>query len=140
MRRESSIFKSTPYSQGFSLIELAILIVVLGFALSAIFLAFNTTLQNAPDSTSKSVALELANSRMEIILGQRRINGSAIDVCALPSPPSICTIPAEIIGYTITSTIEGYSINTDSTYQSIKVSVKGPREVSVDLYTLVGSD
>jgi type II secretory pathway pseudopilin PulG len=128
------------YQQGFTLIELAILIVVVGFALGGIFLAFNTVLQGSSGLNSKTVALELANSRMDIILGQYRITGVASDICELSSPPEICRISPEISGYTISSTIDPYSINGDSTYQLIEVSVEGPHQVSVDLHTLVGRD
>ena len=73
---------------------------------------------------------------MEIIIGQRRINGfsSLSDPCVSGTPPAVC---ADITGYTITSTISAYTIEGDSNYKLIDVLVRGPRNVNADLKTLV---
>ncbi len=124
---------------GFSLIELVVFIVVISFAISGIFLAFTTALQKAPLSNPQTIAIELASARMEIIIGQRRINGFSnfSDPCAGGSQPVMCTLPAGITGYTTTSTISTYTVGTDSNYKVINVVVTGPQNARADLKTLV---
>jgi len=124
------------HSAGFSLIELVIFIVVIGIAVSGIFLAFNTALQKTPLVNSQTTANELASARMEIIIGQRRMVGfnSFTDICP---GPAVCTIPAAITGYTITSSITTYTVGSDSNYKLIDVTATGPNNAKAELKTLV---
>jgi len=125
-------------SAGFSLIELVIFIVVIGLAVSGVFLAFSTTLQNTPLVNTQTLANQLAVARMEIIIGQRRMFGfsNTIDIC---SGPAVCTVPAVITGYTITSSITGYTVGSDSNYKLIAVTVTGPQNSKAVLQTLVAA-
>ncbi len=123
-------------SKGFSLIELVVFIVVIGLALSGVFLAFSTALQKSPGVNAETTALELAAARMNIIIGQRHINGfsATSDPCTAGSPPAMC---AGTTGYTVTSSISPYTVNTDSNYKLIDVLVSGPQHANADLKTLV---
>lgn len=127
--------------KGFSLVELVVFIVVIGFAISSVFLAFQTALTQTPYGNSQTVATLLAQGRMDFILGQRRLIGFAnfSDLCTGVSPPTICTLPAAITGYTITSSITTTTINSDSNYKIITVTVNGPHNSAATLNTLVAS-
>ena len=127
-------------NRGITLIEVIIFIVIIGFVISSIFVAFNTTLQKTSTVNPQTTAIELANARMEIILGQRRMNGftTLSDPC-VSSPPAVCTIPAGITGFTVTSTISTLTIGGDSNYKSIDVLVTGPQNSRANLKTLVAS-
>lgn len=127
--------------KGFSLVELVVFIVVIGVAISSVFLAFQTALTQTPYGNSQTVATLLAQGRMDFILGQRRLIGFAnfSDLCTSVSPPAICTLPAAITGYTITSSITTTTIGSDSNYKIITVTVTGPHSSAATLNTLVAS-
>jgi type II secretory pathway pseudopilin PulG len=122
---------------GFSLIELIVFILVIGIVSSGILGAFQTTLQNAPTGNYQTIALGLAQERMELILAQRRLKGFTLfsDPCA-SGGPSICTLPT---GYSINSnTISSpYTINSDSNYKKITVTISGLGDAT--LTAIVGS-
>ncbi|MCX7121086.1 MAG: type II secretion system protein [Gammaproteobacteria bacterium] len=126
------------HSAGFSLIELVVFIVVIGLAVSGIFLAFSTALQKAPLVNTQTLANQLAIARMDMIIGQRRMVGfsSFTDICP---GPAVCTVPAAITGYTITSTITPVTIGSDTNYKLIDVTVTGPQNSKANLKTWVAS-
>lgn len=134
------MIKCKKNSAGFTLIELVIFIVIIGIAVSGIFLAFSTALQQTPLVNPQTTANELASARMEIIIGQRRMNGftTLTDPC-VSSPPAVCTVPAGITGFTITSTISAYTVGSDSNYKIIDVLVTGPQNARTNLKTVVAS-
>lgn len=123
---------------GFSLIELIVFIVIIGLAVSGVFLAFSTALQKTPLVNPQTTANQLASARMDIIIGQRRIVGfsSFTDICP---GPAVCIIPAGITGYTVTSSITPYTVGSDSNYKLIAVTVTGPQNSKAVLQTLVAS-
>lgn len=123
---------------GFSLIELVVFIVVIGLAVSGVFLAFSTALQGTPLVNPLTTANELASARMDIIIGQRRSNGfgAVSDIC-VSSPPAVCAVPAGISGYTTTSTITPLTINGDPNYKLIDVITTGPQNVKAEVKTFV---
>ena len=128
-------------TRGFSLIELVIFITVMGFAIGGLFLAFDTALQKGVAVSPQTIANNLAQGRMEFILGQKRINGfnalPANSVCSGATP--VCTLPAGIVGYTINSSVTtNVTINSDSNYDIIDVTVSGPLNAYADIKTLVG--
>lgn len=91
------------YQKGFTLVELAIFIVVVGLIAAAILLAMSVSLQKSPTINRETTALALAQLRMELILGQRRINGFGFtDPCSGAGAPAVCT---PLTGYTVTSSI-----------------------------------
>jgi type II secretory pathway pseudopilin PulG len=111
---------------GFSLIELVIFIVVLGIAGVAIVSTFVVSGTKAPSLQNQSIAIELAQERMDLILGQRAINGfsSFSDPCP---GPSICTAPS---GFTVSSSIAN-NWNGDTAYKVITVTVSGNGNASL---------
>ena len=119
---------------GFSLIELIVFIVVVGVALTGVMMAFNTALQNTVSVTPQTIAVQLASSRMEIIIGQRRMVGytSFIDPC---TGPAVCP---SVSGYTTTSSINTFTIGGDATYKLIDVAVSGPNSAYADVKSVVG--
>lgn len=121
--------------KGLSLIEVTCFLVVLGFITSGIMQGVYSALKHSPDTAAESLALELAQGRMDIILGQKEINGFSnfSDICDVGSPPSICSDNTD---YTITSSITtGY--NGDNNYKLITVTVTG--NGSATLTSIVGN-
>lgn len=121
---------------GFSLIELIVFILIIGIIASALLVSFSTILQNAPSSNFQTTAIALAGERMDIILGQKQMQGfsSFSDPCTLSTPPAICV---SYSGYTISSSIGTITIGGDSGYKVITVTISG--KGNVVLQTLVGS-
>ena len=117
---------------GFSLIEVLAFIVIAGILGAALFTAFTTaTRLQASASDIGAAAVQLAQERMELILGQRRTLGFAaftattFDPCtaAVPSTQPVCTvIPA---GYTVGATLAD-NWGGDTNYKVITVAVTGP--------------
>lgn len=122
---------------GFSLIELVVFIVVMGIAITGIFLAFQTALQKSVVATPQIIANLLAQGRMDIIVGQERINGfnSYSDICPAAA---VCTLPAALSGYSISSSITTTTISGD-TYNIITVTASGPQNASATVKTLLGN-
>jgi len=104
-------------SPGFTLIELIIFIVIVGIAATAILLSFQTVLSKSPDTNKQTIATELAEGRMDLIIGQYYIYGlsSFSDICN-GSSPAVCMT---ISGYTVSSSITGTGPKT------ITVTVSG---------------
>jgi len=119
--------------KGFSLIELIVAISVLAMAILALTFPLKTTLYKSNTPSHITTAMELAQERMELILGQKHLQRFAnfADPCGGGSPPSICTPPT---GYIISSTLSpNWLGNTD--YKVINVTVSGNGHAS--LSTLV---
>jgi len=91
--------------RGFTLVELVVFIVILGLAAYALFRSFGSVLPRSPTAAQLTQAMQLAQERMELILGQRDVRGYNnlvdLDPCNVgPSP--IC--PPSTLGYTVAST------------------------------------
>lgn len=89
--------------QGFNLIELVIFIVVIGIAAIGIMMSFRAALETNPDIVQGDMAVNLTQGRLQIILGQYKINGfsSFSDICSSGSL-ALCSVPA---GFTVASSI-----------------------------------
>jgi len=127
---------------GMSLIEMVVFIVVTSIAISAVFIAFTVPMQQTPNSNAQTTATQLAQNRMEIILGQERLLGFASfsDPCTGATPPAVCTVSAALSAYTTTSTLTATTISGDTNYIIIDVLVTGPLNVRADLKTLVSDN
>ncbi|HEV2614609.1 MAG TPA: prepilin-type N-terminal cleavage/methylation domain-containing protein [Gammaproteobacteria bacterium] len=90
-------------SSGFTLIELIVFIVIVGIAATTALLSFQTVLSKSPNANHQTTALELAEGRMDIIMGQYYQNGFAgfADICP---GAAVCMT---LTGYTVTSSITG---------------------------------
>ena len=88
---------------GYSLIELIIFIMIMGILGATIMAVFNVVGMKSPSLKNQSIAIELAQKRMDLILGQKAVNGFASFSDPCPGP-TICTAPS---GYTVNSSIAG---------------------------------
>ncbi len=113
----------------FSLLEMIIFIVVLGVLLASIVAAMTSPLRNSPQAGGLDAAAELAQQRMELILGQRRVAGFAAfaDPCSPGPGPSICTPPA---GYAVASTIVTGFGGDPTNYKTVTVNVTGTAAIT----------
>jgi prepilin-type N-terminal cleavage/methylation domain-containing protein len=89
-------------NSGFTLIELLLFIIIMSIAAATILLSFRTLLTKSPNANRQTTALELAEGRMDIILGQYYQNGfsSFGDICP---------------GAAVCMSISGYSVNSSIT-------------------------
>ena len=93
--------------RGFTLVELVVFIVIIGFAAYALFRSFGSVLPRSPTSAQLTQAMQLAQERMELIQGQRDSslagrgfnNTVDLDPCNVGAP-TVCT---STFGYTVTS-------------------------------------
>ncbi len=109
-----------PRLGGFSLIEVVIFIVVLAVLLAGLLVVFSSSLSKSPQAGQLDMGAELAQQRMELILGQRRAVGFAAFTDPCPGP-AVCTPPA---GYTVTSTIVG-GWTDPANFKIVTVNVTG---------------
>ncbi len=116
---------------GFTLIEVVFAIIVLGILAATILLPFTEALQNTAAQHQNRIALEVAKSRLEMILGQKKTQGFANYTDPCPGP-AICTPPA---GYNVSVNITDW---LGSGYiDEILVTVSGEGDAS--LTTLVAN-
>jgi len=110
------------HTAGFTIIELVIFIVVIGILASALLLGVHQVLISSTEPEKNIQAIQLAEQRMELILGQRKILGYAnfSDPCASGPGPAICTLPP---GYSISQPT--VSLDTDPNFSIITVQVTG---------------
>ena len=92
--------------RGFTLVELVVFIVILGLAAYALFRSFSSVLPHSPTAAQLTQAMQLAQERMELILGQRHVqsynNIVDLDPCMRGGPlPNVCTVA---FGYVVAST------------------------------------
>ncbi len=114
---------SAALAAGFSLIEAVVFIVVIGVLMAGLTTALVSPLRTSPTAGQIDLATEIAQQRMELILGQRRATSFAtfVDPC-LAAPPAICTPPA---GYAVAVNIAGNWLGGDTNYRVITVNVTG---------------
>lgn len=126
---------------GFSLVECIIFIVIIGIALTAMMLSFQTIGKNSLDSNNQTLAIGLAQERMDLLLKQAQINGiNFTNPCTLTSPPAICSSPTGSI-FTVSQTISNTTISGDSNYKIITVTVSktSGNSTVLTLAALIGS-
>lgn len=128
--------KSVRWQRGLSLIELLMFMIVCGILAVGILRAFDTLLVGGAEPDLRSRAVQLAEERLELILGQRHVLGFAafgpatFDPCtsAPPSGQPPCTqIPP---GFVINTSLSG-SWNGDTAYKVITVDVSGKARASL---------
>ena len=101
---------------GFTLIELILFILIMGIAAMTVLLSFQTILARSPNANRQTTALELAEGRMDIIMGQYYQVGFSNfgDICP---GAAVCQ---SLSGYTVTS-----SITNNGASKTITVTVSG---------------
>jgi prepilin-type N-terminal cleavage/methylation domain-containing protein len=115
--------------RGFTLVELLVFIVIFGLAAYALFRSFGSVLPRSPTAAQLTQAMQLAQERMELILGQRDVrsynNLVDLDPCNVGAP-TVCTTT---FGYTVTSagTAPGAPVawngNPTANYKLVTVTV-----------------
>ena len=96
-----------PAGRGFTLVELLVFIVIMGLTAYALFRSFSSLLPRSPSAAQLTQATQLAQERMELILGQRDVlgynnsnNTVDFDPCTRGGPASVC---ANASGYVVAS-------------------------------------
>jgi Tfp pilus assembly protein PilV len=119
--------------RGVTLIELIAFIVVMGISVLALLSMYRAVLPHGTTPAQITLATDLAQERMDLILGQRAANGYSplIDPCAGGTPPAICTnqfTPSgqySIVVVGINPAVPWSGVST-STYRMVGVQVLGP--------------
>lgn len=85
---------------GLTLVEMVVFIVIVGIAAFALLRSFGGLLPRSPTGAQLTQASQVAQERMELILGRYAAAGfSAVnDPCVGGTPPAICTPPT---GYAV---------------------------------------
>ena len=121
---------------GLTLIEILLFIVIVGIVAAGLLTAFNGALRNSSTPGQMLTAQLLAQERMEVIIGQRRVLGfggftsSTFDPCtATPSSnqPFCTSFPS---GYSVTATFSN-NWGGDTNYKLITVDVSGPVQTTM---------
>jgi len=95
-------------AKGLTLVETVVFIVIVGVAAFALLGSFGALLPRSPTAAQLTQAMQLAQERMELILGQRNSpfagvgynNTVDLDPCNRVGPPAFC---ASTFGYTVAS-------------------------------------
>jgi len=121
--------------QGVTLVELIAFIVIMGIAVVALLSMYRAVLPRGTTPAQITLATQLAQERMELLLGQRAIYGYSTavltDPCAGGTPPSICTnqyTPSGLYSIVVTGVnppVAWGAYGVDS-YRVLGVSVLGP--------------
>lgn len=107
---------------GLTMIEMVVFIVVIGVLGVALMSAIINPLAGAGTQQDAVFVTQLAQERLEVVLGQKRREGfPGSDPCDAGATLSTCNEPA---GYDISTTFNAWSENPDTdNYQVITVSV-----------------
>ncbi len=117
-------------ARGFTLIEIVVFIVVGGVLMAGLIVALGSSLRGSSQAGQLDIAAELAQSRLELILAQRRAVGFAgfTDPCNPGPGPSACTPPT---GYAVSSSIVTGWGGDPTNYKVVTVTVTGIFSASV---------
>jgi MSHA pilin protein MshD len=118
---------------GFTLIELIIFIVIAGVLAVGLASVFSGTMRGVAEPGQLTQATQIAQERMELILGRRRAVGFATFTDPCPASPLCTPAPA---GYTVAAAIATNWLG-DTNYRVITVTVTGPTNAT--LTTLVSN-
>lgn len=105
-KRKQPFLPTGARQAGVSLVELIIFILVAAIAGVGLMAAYTGLMRSPPLSIVNTVATQLAQERMELILARRRAVGFATFNDPCPGPP-ICTLLNP--GYTVNATISAPS-------------------------------
>ena len=121
--------------RGVTLIELIVFIVIMGIAVVTLLSMYRAVLPHGATPAQITLATQLAQERMELLLGQRAAYGYSTavltDPCAGGTPPAICTnLYAPSGQYSILVTgvnppVQWSGLSVDN-YRMLGVTVLGP--------------
>lgn len=121
--------------RGVSLIELIAFIVIMGISVVALLSMYRAVLPRGATPAQITLATQLAQERMELILGQRLVDGYSTavltDPCVGGTPPAICTnqfTPSGLYSVIVTgiSPVALFSGLNANSYRMLGVAVLGP--------------
>ena len=109
---------------GLTLIEVVVFVVVAGVLAAGLIVALGSSLRGSSQAGQTDLVAEIAQTRLELILAQKRVVGFAVfaDPCSPGPGPSACTPPA---GYTVTSSIVTGWGGDPTNYKVVTVTVGG---------------
>lgn len=132
--------------RGLSLIELVAFIVILGLVVAGLVTALSTSLRNTATPRAINQALETAQSRMELVLGQRQRLGftaflTSYDPCSdqpvcSAATRDACACPS---GYAVTVSLAQTFSSNDANYRQVTVSVTDDSGTLAELKALVAN-
>jgi len=121
--------------RGVTLIELTAFIVIMGIAVTALLSMYRAVLPHGTTPAQITLATQLAQERMELLLGQRDASGYSTavltDPCVGATPPAICAdqfTPTGLYSIVVTGVspaLPWSGISPDS-YRMLGVRVLGP--------------
>ena len=121
--------------RGVTLIELIAFIVIMGISVVALLSMYRAVMPRGTTPAQITLATQLAQERMELLLGQRAIYGYSTavltDPCVGGTPPAICTsqfTPSGLYSIIVTGVnppVQFSVFGTDS-YRMLGVTVLGP--------------
>ena len=124
-----------PAQRGVTLIELVAFIVIMGISVVALLSMYRAVLPRGVTPAQITLAAQLAQERMELLLGQREAFGYSTavltDPCTGGTPPAICTsglVPAGLYSIVVTGInppLQWSGLSVDS-YRMLGVKVLGP--------------
>jgi prepilin-type N-terminal cleavage/methylation domain-containing protein len=123
--------------QGFTLIEVLILIIVLGMLANTVLIGLNTVGVKMPLVLANNINEQTAKQCIEYFLGQRRLLGYSAFSCPSSTVPGLCSSNLAT-GQSLTVSITCTTINTDTNYMTITATASGSGSIAT-LSTLVAS-
>jgi Tfp pilus assembly major pilin PilA len=124
--------------RGVTLIELIAFIVIMGISATALLSIYRAVLPHGATPAEITLATQLAQERMELILGQRVAKGYSTvvltDPCVGGAPPAICTnqfTPSGLYSIIVTGInpavqFTGFSPLSTNSFRMFGVKVLGP--------------
>jgi len=122
--------------RGVTLIELVAFIVIMGISVTALLSMYRAVLPRGTTPAQITLATQLAQERMELLLGQRDAKGYSTVVLADPcvggTPPAICTDQFTPSGGLYSIVVTGvnpalpWSAISTGSYRMLGVQVLGP--------------
>lgn len=112
--------------RGMTLIEVVGFIVIVSLVTVGLISAFSGSLRSTASPREMNQALQIAQSRMELILGQRKRLGftaflSSYDPCQSGSPEG-CSLTS---GYSVVTALGTAYSSSDANYRTVTVTVLG---------------
>ncbi len=125
--------------RGMTLIELIVFTVIMGIAAVALLSMYRAVLPHGTTPSQITIATQLAQERMELLLGQRDAGGYSTavltDPCAGGTPPAICNeflaapVPGaasySVVAVGISPVVTWSGLSADN-YRMFGVTVLGP--------------
>jgi Tfp pilus assembly protein PilE len=135
--------------RGVTLIELIVFIVIMGISVIALLSMYRAVMPHGTTPAQLTLATQLAQERMELLLGQRTAFGYSTavltDPCTGGTPPAICTnqfTPSGLYSIVVTGVnppVAWGAYSVDS-YRTLGVKVLGPSGSQLaNLSVLIGN-